>query len=239
MVFRRCNTYLLIVKMNLVASVSIIDATSLPRRHSETDYGNIRRPGIDVAQGIIGLGGGNSPPIDALIEAAEPLVRGDTGAKHHAEELLSHATILWFLWCAGDAPCGRGWMSADRMAGVSTSEKSGPPMKPMTAAKKLGIYLPAAPQSFQDTPLSHDEFVALQNNPPEWLEELRREGPHPRPEVARKLGITITALKNNGVDKPLTTADIKALLENQPDWLRQARRQLAEERERQQKAAER
>lgn len=117
------------------------------------------------------------------------------------------------------------------MADVNNTENSGPPMKPMTAAKKLGIYLPAAPQSFQETPLKHHEFVELQKNPPEWLEELRREGPHPRPEVARKLGITITALKKHDLDKPLTTADIKALLENQPEWLREARRQLAEERE--------
>ncbi len=111
------------------------------------------------------------------------------------------------------------------------SKKSGPPMKPMTAAKKLGIYLPAAPQEFQDTPLSHEEFVQHQTNPPEWLQTLRREGPHPRPEVARKLGITISALKANGMDKPLTTADIKALLEDQPDWLREARLSLAKQRE--------
>lgn len=106
-------------------------------------------------------------------------------------------------------------------------------MKPLTAAKKLGIHLPATPQEFQDTPLSHDEFVELQHNPPEWLVALRREGPHPRPEVARKLGITITALKKHDMDKALTTAEIKALLQDQPDWLRESRRQLAEERENQ------
>lgn len=111
------------------------------------------------------------------------------------------------------------------------SKKSHPPMKPLTAAKKLGIYLPAAPQDFQDHPLTHEEFVAHQTNPPEWLQILRREGPHPRPEVARKLGITITALKKNGMDKPLTTAEIKVLLENQPDWLREARLSLAKQRE--------
>ncbi|MDN5683413.1 DUF5997 family protein [Corynebacterium glyciniphilum] len=103
-------------------------------------------------------------------------------------------------------------------------------MKPQTAAKKLNIYLPATPQEFQDSTVSHDEFVALQTDPPQWLQDLRREGPHPGPEVARKLGITITALKANGMDKPLTTADIKALLENQPEWLRSARSSLAENR---------
>lgn len=120
-------------------------------------------------------------------------------------------------------------MTTDNQA--PSGAASGPPMKPLTAAKKLGIHLPAAPQEFQDNPLTHEQFVELQKNPPEWLETLRREGPHPRPEVARKLGITITALKKHDMDKPLTTADIKALLENQPDWLRESRRQLAEERE--------
>ncbi|WP_420100126.1 DUF5997 family protein [Corynebacterium sp.] len=103
-------------------------------------------------------------------------------------------------------------------------------MKAQTAAKKLNIYLPATPQEFQESSVSHDEFVALQNDPPQWLQDLRREGPHPRPEVARKLGITITALKANDMDTPLTTAEIKALLENQPDWLRSARSSLAENR---------
>ncbi|WP_233195515.1 DUF5997 family protein [Corynebacterium sp. 13CS0277] len=104
-------------------------------------------------------------------------------------------------------------------------------MKPATAAKKLGIYLPATPQEFQDNALTHEEFVALQTTPPEWLAELRRTGPHPRPVVAQKLGITIAALKRNDMDTPLTTAEIKALLEDQPEWLRTARTQLAEERE--------
>lgn len=103
-------------------------------------------------------------------------------------------------------------------------------MKPLTAAKKLGIYLPACPEEFQNSDLTHDQFVELQSNPPEWLAQLRREGPHPRPEVARRLGITITALKKNDMDKPLTTADIKALLADQPEWLAAARESLAKQR---------
>ncbi|MCS4534971.1 DUF5997 family protein [Corynebacterium sp. HS2168-gen11] len=103
-------------------------------------------------------------------------------------------------------------------------------MKPQTAAKKLGIYLPATPEEFQANALTHDEFVALQTEPPTWLQDLRREGPHPRPVVAQKLGITIAALKRNDMDKPLTTAEIKALLADQPDWLRAARTALAESR---------
>ncbi|WP_144413542.1 DUF5997 family protein [Corynebacterium epidermidicanis] len=103
-------------------------------------------------------------------------------------------------------------------------------MKPATAAKKLGLYLPATPEEFQRTALTHDEFVALQDNPPEWLAQLRREGPHPRPEVARRLGITIAALKRNDIDRPLTTKEIKELLADQPEWLRKARTDLANQR---------
>lgn len=104
-------------------------------------------------------------------------------------------------------------------------------MKPLTAAKKLGIYLPATPPEFQNTPLSHEQFVHMQNNPPQWLMDLRRTGPHPRPEVARKLGITITALKKYGQDQPLTTQHIKALLEDQPEWLRRAREERSRQRD--------
>lgn len=112
----------------------------------------------------------------------------------------------------------------------SVRKPSGIAMKPQTAAKKLGIYLPATPEEFQANALTHDEFVALQSNPPEWLQELRRMGPHPRPVVAQKLGVTITALKRNDMDKALTTADVKELLENQPEWLRAARTALADSR---------
>ena len=40
------------------------------------------------------------------------------------------------------------------MTDANPSYKSGPPMKPATAAKKLGIYLPATPQEFQDSALT-------------------------------------------------------------------------------------
>ncbi|SDL62382.1 hypothetical protein SAMN04488535_0197 [Corynebacterium mycetoides] len=100
---------------------------------------------------------------------------------------------------------------------------SGTAMKPSTAADKLGIYLPAAPEEFRDSAVTHAQLRELQNNPPEWLRQLRLTGPHPRPEVARKLGISITALKKNGMDKPLTTEEIAQLLQDQPEWLRAAR----------------
>lgn len=103
-------------------------------------------------------------------------------------------------------------------------------MKPETAAKKLGLYLPATPAEFQEGAVTHAQLRDLQNDPPEWVKELRLEGPHPRPVVAQKLGITIAALKRSGLEQPMTTAQIKDLLADQPDWLRTARTQLAEQR---------
>lgn len=92
-------------------------------------------------------------------------------------------------------------------------------MKPETAAKKLGVYLPATPEEFREGTISRSEFLELQANPPEWLSELRRTGPHPRPVVAQKLGISISGLARGGVTEALTTAEIKTLLEQKPQWL--------------------
>ena len=103
-------------------------------------------------------------------------------------------------------------------------------MKPETAAKKLGLYLPATPEEFQNNAVTHAQLRDLQNDPPEWVKTLRLEGPHPRPVVAQKLGITIAALKRSELPQPMTTAEIKSLLADQPEWLRTARTQLAEQR---------
>lgn len=92
-------------------------------------------------------------------------------------------------------------------------------MKPATAAKKLGIHLPAAPAEFQDNAISREEFKVLQDNPPEWLSELRRNGPHPRQVVAQKLNISIGGLNRSNISQALTTADITALLQAPPAWL--------------------
>jgi hypothetical protein len=92
-------------------------------------------------------------------------------------------------------------------------------MKPATAAKKLGVYLPATPADFQERSLTRAEFQELQENPPEWLAELRRTGPHPRPIVAARLGISISGLSRAGVDESLTTDQIRELLEQMPKWL--------------------
>jgi len=92
-------------------------------------------------------------------------------------------------------------------------------MKPATAAKKLGIYLPATPETFQNKELSRVDFLELQANPPEWLAELRRTGPHPRQVVAQKLGISISGLARAGAADTMTTSEIKSLLETMPEWL--------------------
>jgi len=93
-----------------------------------------------------------------------------------------------------------------------------------TAAKKLGIYLPAAPQEFQDAQHSRDELAELQADPPEWLATLRREGPHPRSEVSNRLGITNSSLARAGVSDSMTTVEIQALLADPPLWLQAERR---------------
>lgn len=100
-------------------------------------------------------------------------------------------------------------------------------MKPLTAAKKLGVHLPATPASFREGEITRTEFLELQANPPEWLAELRRTGPHPRPVVAQKLGVSTSGLARAGVDEALTTAEIKALLEQKPAWLVEERARQA------------
>ena len=97
-------------------------------------------------------------------------------------------------------------------------------MKPTTAAKKLGLYLPATPPEFQAQELSRTEFLELQANPPEWLATLRREGPHPRSEVSNRLGITNSGLARAGVSDSMTTAEIQQILADPPAWLLAERR---------------
>ena len=92
-------------------------------------------------------------------------------------------------------------------------------MKPATAAKKLAVYLPATPEEFQQNPITRDELAALQADPPQWLKDLRKDGPHPKNLVAAKLGVSIAGLARGGVTEALTTEQIEALLEQKPDWL--------------------
>lgn len=92
-------------------------------------------------------------------------------------------------------------------------------MKPATAAKKLDVYLPATPAEFQQNSITRDELAVLQADPPQWLKELRKHGPHPKNLVAAKLGVSIAGLTRGGVTEALTTEQIDQLLEQMPDWL--------------------
>jgi hypothetical protein len=103
-------------------------------------------------------------------------------------------------------------------------------MKPATAAKKLGVYLPATPAEFQEGVVTRAELGEMQANPPAWLSELRQNGPHPRPVVAAKLGVSIAGLARGGVTEALTTEQIEALKTEMPEWLRKERATQAEVR---------
>ncbi|MFJ9711841.1 DUF5997 family protein [Streptomyces sp. NPDC101234] len=111
-----------------------------------------------------------------------------------------------------------------------SSHQTAQTMKPATAARKLGVYLPATPASFQEGVVSRAELNELQANPPEWLRELRENGPHPRPVVAAKLGVSIAGLARGGVTEPLTTEQIEELRREQPEWLEKERTTQAEVR---------
>ncbi|MBQ0923376.1 DUF5997 family protein [Saccharopolyspora endophytica] len=117
-----------------------------------------------------------------------------------------------------------------------TSRKTVQTMKPATAAKKLGVLLEATPADFQEGVVSRDELNALQADPPEWLRDLRRNGPHPRPVVAAKLGISISGLTRNGYADPLTTEQINAIRDEDPEWLQQERTTRVEARREEERA---
>lgn len=101
-------------------------------------------------------------------------------------------------------------------------------MKPETAAKKLGVLLEATPEAFRSGPVTRSQLQELQASPPEWLAELRRAGPHPRPVVAAKLGVSIAGLRRGGVKEPLTTEQLQELLRQKPEWLVRERATHAE-----------
>ena len=107
------------------------------------------------------------------------------------------------------------------------TQKTPQTMKPATAAKKLGIYLPAAPAEFQENPVSRDALNELMDNPPQWLQDLRQNGPHPRPVVAQKLNVSISGLARGGITDALTTAEIEALMADRPEWLQTERASMA------------
>ncbi|XIE77303.1 DUF5997 family protein [Streptomyces sp. SBR177] len=111
-----------------------------------------------------------------------------------------------------------------------TQQQNAQTMKPATAAKKLGVYLDATPADFREGTVTRAELSALQTDPPQWLRDLRRDGPHPRPVVAAKLGVSISGLARGGVTEALTTEQIEALKAENPEWLQKERATQAEVR---------
>ncbi|WP_067819270.1 DUF5997 family protein [Nocardia inohanensis] len=109
-------------------------------------------------------------------------------------------------------------------------DKNPQTMKPLTAANKLGIYLPAAPEEFRDNPVTRAQLEELRTNPPQWLTELRETGPFPREVVARKLGVSNSGLARAGIEEALDAEQIAALLADPPEWLLRERENLVEVR---------
>lgn len=114
------------------------------------------------------------------------------------------------------------------MAGTPFSQQV---LKPTNAAKRLGVYLPATPPEFQERGVTRAELEELEKNPPQWLADLRRNGPHPRPVVAGRLGISIAGLARGGITDPLTTEEIDELRADPPEWLVREREVAAKVRE--------
>jgi hypothetical protein len=127
---------------------------------------------------------------------------------------------------------------ADRGAAVRKPRKS-QVMKAATAASKLDVYLPATPREFQDRLVSREELDELQRNPPQWLVDLRRDGPHPRNVVAARLRVSNSGLARGGITGALTTAEIQALAADPPEWLILERESFAEVRREEQRLRER
>ena len=92
-------------------------------------------------------------------------------------------------------------------------------MKPLTAAQKLGIHLPAAPEEFRARPITRAQLDELRADPPAWLAELRKNGPFPRDVMAQKLGISRSGLARAGITEALDADQIGALLADPPQWL--------------------
>lgn len=112
-------------------------------------------------------------------------------------------------------------------------------MKSATAAQKLDVYLPATPLEFQEGPVSREDLDELRRNPPQWLVDLRRDGPHPRNVVAARLRVSNSGLARGGITEPLTTEQIAALVADPPAWLVAERERYVEVRREQQRLRER
>jgi hypothetical protein len=113
-------------------------------------------------------------------------------------------------------------------------------MKPATAASKLGIYLPAAPEAFRTSPITRAELDALRAAPPDWLTDLLRNGPFPREVVAQKLGVSRSGLARAGITEALDAGQVGALIADPPEWLvreRESYREVVAEKARLKAAA--
>src|SRR5205085_11807248 len=91
----------------------------------------------------------------------------------------------------------------------------------------------------QERWISREELDELQRNPPQWLADLRRDGPHPRNIVAARLRVSNSGLARGGITEPLTTAQIAALVADPPAWLTRERETHAEVRREQRRLQER
>lgn len=112
-------------------------------------------------------------------------------------------------------------------------------LKPSTAAAKLGVYLPATPAEFQANAITRDDLAALETDPPQWLVDLRRNGPHPRGVIAARLRVSTSGLARAGITDPLTTDEISALIADPPEWLIRERHTFDEVRREEKRIAER
>lgn len=122
--------------------------------------------------------------------------------------------------------------------GMTSRKTTTQTMKPATAAKKLGVYLEATPADFQEGVVSRDELNALQTDPPTWLRDLRRNGPHPRSVIAAKLRVSISGLARGGVTDALTTDQVEALKAENPEWLQRERATWLEVRDEERRLTE-
>jgi hypothetical protein len=118
----------------------------------------------------------------------------------------------------------------DPVVAATRSAKKPQALKPSTAATKLDILLAATPDEFRQGMITRTELEDLQRNPPQWLVDLRRTGPHPRSVVAARLRVSRSALVRHGLTEPQTTEQIEALLADAPAWLGHERAVLAQAR---------
>src|ERR1700710_1653910 len=104
-----------------------------------------------------------------------------------------------------------------------TRQRSTQTMKPATAAKKLGVLLDATPDEFRQDVVSRTELDALQADPPEWLRDLRRDGPHPRQVIADRMGVSISGLARAPITQPPTPPPTAGVEGGEPGGGRRAR----------------